>query len=349
MVPISRPNGLNIAGACHLDVVDVNDVQTMPVAIACNVLDPVVLKAGKEWSRVQLATPGSRLLEKWIQDKGASISDCTISGTIGKDQLALLPSLWGLPTARFLVLFTGMDEDLLLVGTVNEGCQIAVTDRDRGDENSPVNGYKITFRLRRSVPVPFYQADPPLTPGACPTLGDQLADASVPDIIALLNPTQLAAFEDYFGGECPTLAELLGETAPEELLPLLSTEQVDYIIDEEFGGIDGGDSGDGGGGLIDAADVADAGWTDTNGRYARNDSAATGSVTPAVGSAVYQKGSSTLVLVKDQGSGNWFLYDGDADFGYYMGDSSSNPWEVAAWTSLDPGYDPPPTVVQATA
>lgn len=167
--PILRPQGLNISGQCYLDVVPVTDVVSMPFPVVLNVTGDVVLQEGKNWIRVQLAPPGSRLVENWVLVNGEQVSDLTISGFAAKDELEKLAALWAAKTDRWLVVLTCMDGDKLIAGRPEEGCRLQMVKRDRGDDGAVLNGYNLEFTNRRLEPVPFYQGALPayVPPGEC--------------------------------------------------------------------------------------------------------------------------------------------------------------------------------------
>lgn len=172
MPAIGRMDERNLVGLCHLDVVEVGDVETMPEELNGHIADDVVLKEGKSWSRVYLDDEGGRFVEKWTMVKGDLFSDAVISGAIAKDRLALMPQLWAMKGKRYLVAFTTQNEDLLLMGRVNTPAIALVELRQSGDGDrmeSDRNEYRISFSLRRRLPVPFYGGDPPVVvvPGEC--------------------------------------------------------------------------------------------------------------------------------------------------------------------------------------
>ncbi|MBL8002855.1 MAG: hypothetical protein JNL05_12940 [Flavobacteriales bacterium] len=191
---IERPTGRNIGGTCELLVVDVAQVVSVPDEVEGNVSSAVTLAVDAAWTTVRLARPGARLQETWKRVDGRLVCECTITGYAAKDQLALLPKLRRTPKARYLVLFKGLDGDMLLLGTKEQGVMASVQERDRGDDNDPQNGYSLAFQLVRSEPVPFYMAPAPsIVPVGCPTLATLIAAETGADIWALLDSTQQAA------------------------------------------------------------------------------------------------------------------------------------------------------------
>lgn len=215
----------NVPGSCHLDIIPIADVLYMPQESGGHITNALGLLPNRTWYRVRTSAPGTRLIEKWLSVAGSPVSDCSVEGWVPKDELWKLQALWDLSTTRFLVRFSGLNGDTLLVGTKLAGAQARVTERDRGDEADPVNGYKLTFRWRRGQPVPFYgpgTTDPPPpencpsgivrdhlgniiayvpsggevtlpAPDACPTLAELVAAlGSMIELIAVMNPEQLA-------------------------------------------------------------------------------------------------------------------------------------------------------------
>jgi hypothetical protein len=205
---IARVNGLNISGACYVDVVAVGDVLSMPAQEMDNISGDIVLKAGKSWSRVELAPPGSRLVDKWVQVQGEQLSDLSIEGFASMDQLALLPNLWNTKNERYLVLFYGLNGDRLVAGRPEEGCKFQVTERDRGDDQQVVNGYRVSWRLRRVECVPFYNGTPPedVPVGECPSIDQLVPVSSWATIEGALTGVQLAAAQASI---CPTLCAMV--------------------------------------------------------------------------------------------------------------------------------------------
>jgi hypothetical protein len=245
MIAIDRVQGLNVPGLCYLDVADVLDVESMPTADGGNYSDAVVLKPGKQWYRVNLALPGSRLKESWTLIDGSPMADMSISGAIGHDELAKLTALWSLPDTRFLVLAKTLNGDAILAGTQNEGCKGIVKQRDRGDESSPVNGYTIEFRVRRAEAAPYYLAElPSVADPSCPTLGQLLQSSSFAAVLSGLTSELYAAFEEYFAsaGYSASLAEILAVISDADLLAALSEDQQEYIVDNAIDAIDGGNA-----------------------------------------------------------------------------------------------------------
>lgn len=163
---IDRLSERNFVGLCHLDVVDVADVDTMPDEYDGNVVGDVELKEDKSWTRIYLDDNGGLFSDKWGLEDGAQYSEATITGAIAKDRLALMPRLWDLKGRRYLVIFTTRNGDQLLMGTPKYPATALVAERTAGDDpDSDRNEYTVEFSLTRRLPVPFYNGTPP-TPGA---------------------------------------------------------------------------------------------------------------------------------------------------------------------------------------
>lgn len=244
MIDIRRVQGLNMPGLCYFDVVAVTDVAVMPPVVDGVINDPILLIAGANWHRFELAKPGSKLVEKWSVLKGLAAADFSLTGFAGKDEVAKLQALWNLSTTRFIVRAEGLNGDVLLAGTVEEGCRAAVSSRVRGDESSVKNGYDIEFSVKRAEPVPFYlPALPPSVPPNCPSLSDLLQTTTVSAVVNSMPPLLYTQFLVYFNGlGCATLAQLVAAASNADLYATLSNAQAIYIAQQVINIVDGGDS-----------------------------------------------------------------------------------------------------------
>lgn len=226
---IGRMEERNLVGLCHLDVVPVDDVDSMPDELDGNVDGDVVLKAGKSWSRIYLDTEGGLFTEAWRMVNGAQLSDATINGVIAKDKLALMPLLWRLKGKRYLVRMETKNKDALLMGRPETGATALVTTRTSGENpDSDRNEYRVVFSLTRRMPVPFHDGvvpEPDPGGGECPTLGELLAPEDWAAIAALLSEGQLDDAAADICAVCETLAELMAPRTWAELEALLDTTQ----------------------------------------------------------------------------------------------------------------------------
>lgn len=258
MIPLDRVIGQNMPGLCYFDVVDVNDVLTMPEMLGNAISTPVVLYPGKSWHRVYTAPPGCVFGEKWTVKNGLPIADCSVNAFVGKDELAKLTALWNLPTTRFLVLASGMNGDAILLGRKDEGCMGLATARQRGNESTRQNGYVLDFGVRRSEPAPYYLATAPIPVPGCPTLAQLLISTTLEELVSSLPIALYNELDVYFdGGACPTLQDLVAAASNTEILGALSQAQAEYIAEYMISVIDGGDSTD------DASYEVDGGDGDT--------------------------------------------------------------------------------------
>lgn len=186
--PIDRLDERNYVGLCHLDVVDVKDVASMPDDVGGNVVGDVVLNEGASWSRIYLEEPGGLFRDAWKMEKGAQLSAATITGTVSKDRLLLMPILWKLKHGRYLVRMQTRNGPALLMGRPESGAAGQCQQRSLGEDMvSDQNGYQVTFALSNRWPVPYHNGtvpDPPITLG-------QLEAMSWAAIEALLTEGQL--------------------------------------------------------------------------------------------------------------------------------------------------------------
>lgn len=207
--PIARNEDRNYIGLCYIDVVDVRDVVSMPDDVGGNVVGDIVLADGVSWSRIYLEEPGGLFRDAWKVEKGAQLSAATITGTVSKDRLALMPILWKLKHGRYIARLQLRDGPALLMGRPEAGAIGQAPQRSPGEDMaSDANGYQVVFALHHRFPVPFHNGtipDPP-TPEVCPTLGELLAAQNWAAIEALLNAEQLDAAEASI---CSTLCELI--------------------------------------------------------------------------------------------------------------------------------------------
>lgn len=161
---IARWEDRNLVGLCHLDVVEVDDVESVPAELSGNVADDVVLVEGASWSRVYLEDAGGLFQERWQLRDGDQYAEAVISGAVARDRLALMPDLWAMKGRRYLVIFTTKNGDQLLMGRKETPAMALVGERKSGDAEqmqSDRNQYVIAFTLTRRLPVPFYQGEPP--------------------------------------------------------------------------------------------------------------------------------------------------------------------------------------------
>jgi hypothetical protein len=183
MPAIGRMSERNLVGLCHLDVVAVDDVASVPPEAAGNVASAVVLNEGASWSRVYLDDAGGRFVEKWVLKAGDQHSEAEISGAIAKDRLALMPQLWRMKGKRYLVLFTTQNGDTLLMGRVETPAIALVSERRAGDAEqlqNDRNEYRISFTLQRRHPVPFYLGElPEPPPSTCDPVTAQLNSTTI--------------------------------------------------------------------------------------------------------------------------------------------------------------------------
>lgn len=165
---IARYEDRNYVGLCHLDVVEVDDVVSVPAEVSGNVLDAVVLAEGASWSRVYLNDDGGLFVERWALRDGDQYAEAVISGTVARDRLALMPHLWGMKGRRYLVVFTTRNGDQLLMGRKETPAMALVRERRTGDAEQMErdrNQYEVVFSLTRRLPVPFYQGTVNMTAG----------------------------------------------------------------------------------------------------------------------------------------------------------------------------------------
>lgn len=234
----------NHVGICHMDVVDVQDVLTMPEEWDGELQTPVVLKAGASWSRVYFEDNGGRFTEKWQLQNGAQYAASRISGALVKDSLPTMRQLWKAQANRYLVLFATRNGDRLLMGSVLTPAILLAGERTTGeDASADRNQYEAAFSLSARLPVPYYlPAAPPLVPSNCPTLAQLLPLATIGEIVGAATSTQLEDLSTYFGANCPTMAQLIAAATDTALYAALSDDQAIYIANQAISIIDGGDA-----------------------------------------------------------------------------------------------------------
>lgn len=241
--PIPPNEGRNWTGICHLDVLAVQDVLSVPDEVDGRIATAVVPMAGANWVRVYFEEDGGNWNEKWPLDNGAQSSRATVSGQVLRDQLPYLRQFWAAKGRRYIVLATTRNGDMLLMGTKAAPAMLLVTERAAGEEiGSDTNHYKLSFSLASRRPVPFYTGTPPpaIAPGDnCPSLAALLPTATTAEIIAGITGQQAEELADYFGANCPTLADLLATVSDAALYAALSPAQATYIANELINVIDG--------------------------------------------------------------------------------------------------------------
>lgn len=285
----------NYTGICHVDVVDVEDVESVADELAGNVAS-VTLKTGKSWTRVYLEDDGGRMLDKWVTDGGAQRSEAMLSGAIARDRLALMPHLWRAKARRCLALARTRNGDQLLLGRKETPAMLLVNTRrigDGGSMESERNEYVLDIRLTRRLPVPFYAGTPP-TPGvpqSCPMLSELIDAATWATIEGELSPAQLAAAQASL---CPVPPTLCDQVDAAIVLPVPGS-----------GGIE----------------VSGAGASAANGTYTENGTMG--------GRPAYESG--TGWFCQWTGS-NWMIHDGSQ---YYVGvEDVATPDLVTTWNAL---------------
>jgi hypothetical protein len=295
----------NYAGICHVDLVDVADVESVPDELNGHVASAIVLKTGKSWTRIYLEDDGGSLVDRWVVDGGAQRSEALLKGAIAKDRLELMPHLWRFKGRRYLALPRTRNGDLLLMGRVETPAMVLVRSRQTGEGanmESDRNEYMLEISITRRWPVPFYGGSPPTpgVPASCPTLADQLAGATWATIEALLSSGQLG---DAQTSICP--------------VPTPFCDQVDAAIVLPVPG---------GGGIV----VSGAGAATANGTYTEDGTMG--------GRPNYELGNGWVC----QWTGsNWMIHDGSQ---YYVGvEDVATPDLVTTWNALT-APAPAPTV-----
>lgn len=198
---IARMEERNLVGLCHLDVVNVRDVASMPDELVGNVAGDVILNEGASWSRIYLDDDGGDFNERFRVVNGAQHSDATITGAIAKHRLALMPHLYAMKGGRYLVRMQTRNGDALLMGRPEAGAKVQVPELTTGGViGTDRSEYRITFSVSRRWPVPFHNGTvpEPEAPGACPTLEEQIADETWEDLAELLSEEQLDDAEASF-------------------------------------------------------------------------------------------------------------------------------------------------------
>lgn len=192
---IPRLNTRNRVGLCHLDVVDVREVVSVPDEVEGNIAGNVTLADDSTWSRVQLDDDNGLLDEVWEMVQGSPTARCSVQGLIPKDRLELLPALWKLHKNRYLVLATTRNGDRLLLGTKEEPAQVRVARRALGEEMTDRNVYYYQVEVERRSPVPFYLGTAAVT--------------STPSSPGAGTLTEVDGLEDTLGAPDTALMELL--------------------------------------------------------------------------------------------------------------------------------------------
>lgn len=232
----------NLVGICHLDVVAVQDVLSVPDTIENALSAPIILKAGATWKRFYFEDDGGLYAEKWTVDNGAMASYARASGSVAKDRLPLLRQFWAANGRRYLVLVTTRNRDVLLMGSLATPVQLQIQERTAGaDIDSDRNQYEAAFVVALRHPVPYYLPVPPAPePGVeCPSLAVLLPTATISEIIAGVTAEQLAGLQAYFADDCPTLADLLAGATNEAIYAALTLSQATYIANQVISVIDG--------------------------------------------------------------------------------------------------------------
>ena len=185
----------NLVGLCHLDVAFWEDVDTISDELLGNVAT-VTLKAGKAWSRVYFTSP-ALFNEAWRMVQGDPVADATITGTVAKDRLALMPVLWQLKGKRCVVVLETSNKQMLLLGDLRTPAMSRVQNRTAGvDVSNDVPGYELSFALTRRKPTPGYGGTPPVpgVPVDCPTLEALMGPEDGATLHGLMTPEQIAEF-----------------------------------------------------------------------------------------------------------------------------------------------------------
>ena len=159
---IPRMEERNLVGVCHLDVVNVLDVLSMPDELGQNVTGDVVLHEGKSWSRIYFDDDGGLFTERIRMVQGAQLSDATMSGTVPKHRLALSPHLWSLKSGRYLVRAELRNGEPLIMGRPETGASGLLEGVTAGGViGTDRNEARVVFSLTRRLPVPFHNGTVP--------------------------------------------------------------------------------------------------------------------------------------------------------------------------------------------
>lgn len=156
--------GTNVPGNCWFDFVPCTDIDTFPDEDNGNLSDTITLNAGAAYTRI---VPGVRLdmlfRERWKLESGVLVPYAELTYALQKDDLNKLPGLWKLATQRHVILIRNRNDQVLCMGTKDEGARCGVAERTTGKKDD-LSGYELSFTIARATPVPFYNGTAPDAP-----------------------------------------------------------------------------------------------------------------------------------------------------------------------------------------
>lgn len=167
---IERLTEQNTAGACYLQLIPVDHIETMPTEIRGTISDPIVPKTGKNFITLYPTRWTQDFREDQEDGSGARYSRASLAAVVPKDRVSLLYGLWQMHHGRFVVLHYDLNKTVKVIGTLKEPAQVRMVQLQHGQRpGQGRNQYILEVSVARRTPCPFYLAEPPevIDPAVC--------------------------------------------------------------------------------------------------------------------------------------------------------------------------------------
>jgi len=153
---INRTNENNLGGGKYIEIIPVEDVSVFPDAIDCQIINCIDLLPGKEWYKIEFTHGTQEFTEQTVEENGAEAFAQQLTGIIPKERADVFAVLKAMQHKRFLVNIRDQNGTEILMGTLNEGVKMNITDRTTGADVPDRNQYTITFQITRRDPAYLY-------------------------------------------------------------------------------------------------------------------------------------------------------------------------------------------------
>lgn len=204
----------NTAGACKLQFIRAEDIETFPEEVLGTISAPIVPKAGKSFITVEPPVFTQEFQEDWLLVDGDQCAKASLAFQVPKVRPSLHDGFWKLKTGRYVILVHNLNRQVVVMGTPEEPAMLRMPKNMHGKGGGDRNAYEAQASVTRLTGCPFYGATPPAAvPNECPTLEELAPTVAWSVLQGYLTPQQIidAVAALGSGDPCPTLCQLLDD------------------------------------------------------------------------------------------------------------------------------------------
>lgn len=148
----------NTASLCKIEVVEVGDVESIPLIYNGRVLNQVTLKSGKSWTEIYHTTDTAHFVERPVVVNGAEAYESIVKWRVPRSHWSTLGVILPWKGKRFLARITDMNRARLLMGSIEEPCRLVHTLRDKGQNIQDSHHINLEIKLTTTEVVPYFTA-----------------------------------------------------------------------------------------------------------------------------------------------------------------------------------------------